>query len=71
VFVFITHEAAGASTPGIPHALVFKGGTFLQTSGISCRENAELWPVIGCLKIESVASHDTAIPGSLASLAPE
>jgi hypothetical protein len=23
VFVFITHEAAGASAPGIPHALVF------------------------------------------------
>jgi hypothetical protein len=42
VFVFITHEAAGASTPGIPHALIFLGGRFMHHSGASRREIADL-----------------------------
>jgi hypothetical protein len=42
VFVFITHEAAGASAPGIPHALVvLKGERFLHPSGDQRRDNAE------------------------------
>jgi hypothetical protein len=43
VFVFITHEAAGASTPGIPHALeFFQGDRLMHTSGAPRRENAEV-----------------------------
>jgi hypothetical protein len=43
VFVFLTHEAAGASTPGIPHALeFFQGDRLMHTSGAPRRENAEV-----------------------------
>jgi hypothetical protein len=43
VFVLITHEAAGASTPRIPHALeFFQGDRLTHTSGKPCRENAEV-----------------------------
>jgi hypothetical protein len=44
VFVFITHEAAGASTPGIPHALYFQSGErFCKNSGKSRREIADAY----------------------------
>jgi len=47
VFVFITHEAAGASTPGIPHALdSFRGDRLMHTSGAPRRGNAEACLVI-------------------------
>jgi len=53
VFAFITHEAAGASTPGIPHALVFSGGDrFTHTPGeIPPRECGVVFEIVWLFEI--------------------
>jgi hypothetical protein len=43
LFVFLTHEAAGASTSGIPTpSNFFQGDRLMHNSGKPCRENAEV-----------------------------
>jgi hypothetical protein len=39
---YFAREAAGASTPGIPHALVFLGERFMHDSGASRRGIVDL-----------------------------
>ena len=47
-------EAAGASAPGIPHALPWKGGNCFHTSDASRRENADVCVALGRMPIDVV-----------------
>jgi hypothetical protein len=69
VFVFLTHEAAGASTPGIPHALeFFQGDRLTHTSGAPRRENAEACLVIA--RSDATKQSITVVPAKAGTHTP-